>query len=202
MDRPPSSDLRGPDSTEEESVQLRHERRLCVVIDGKPRRGTSRLELKLCNKFIGLGQDDINVRYVFDEATERTHIWIYYESGAVPEYEYLQQIGAYASEWLTRGTSHRKPAIDTSPAHAGHHSMEPPTLATYLAYLALPKRDRDPIIGDLREEYVLDVLPKFGKRKADLWYCWQVIHSIWPETVSRVGRFVAELVHHARWGKP
>jgi hypothetical protein len=54
-----------------------------------------------------------------------------------------------------------------------------PKLGQYLLYLLLSKKDREYLIGDLDEEY-LEVLAKFGRRWADIWYYKQVVASAWP----------------------
>src|SRR5438128_783925 len=56
----------------------------------------------------------------------------------------------------------------------------PPESATFLLYLFLSKKNRKAIPGDLAEEYRQIVLPKFGPRKANLWYWGQVVRSIGP----------------------
>ena len=64
----------------------------------------------------------------------------------------------------------------------------PPKNAEYLLYLLLPKSERDYIPGDLIEEYNTIIQPKFGKRRAMLWYWKQVISSIGPILWSRLKR--------------
>lgn len=58
-------------------------------------------------------------------------------------------------------------------------SVEPPKSAEYLAYLFLPKTDRETLLGDLTEEYP-SVVEKFGRRGAQFYFYKQVVWSIWP----------------------
>jgi hypothetical protein len=56
----------------------------------------------------------------------------------------------------------------------------PPRNAEFLLYCFLSKEDRAGLIGDLMQEYELEVLPKFGARRARVWYWTQVMKSITP----------------------
>ena len=56
----------------------------------------------------------------------------------------------------------------------------PPRLAEFLLYCFLSKEGRAALIGDLMQEYQMEVLPKFGPRGAKVWYWSQVIRSIAP----------------------
>lgn len=51
--------------------------------------------------------------------------------------------------------------------------VRPPINAEYLLYLLLPKADQDCEIGDLIERYGR-LARKFNKRRANVWYYWQV----------------------------
>lgn len=64
-----------------------------------------------------------------------------------------------------------------------------PKFAEYLLYF-LPKKERDPLLGDLEEEYH-EVYPKFGRRKARIWYYGQVVQSFWPLIVRCIRKLVA-----------
>jgi hypothetical protein len=66
--------------------------------------------------------------------------------------------------------------------------VRPPFHAEYLLHLLLTKTERDALIGDLLEEYD-EIVHRFGKRHADVWFYKQVTFSIWPfvrRTVTRV----------------
>ena len=55
-----------------------------------------------------------------------------------------------------------------------------PQRAQEILYFILPKKDRDSLLGDLREEYITKIIPTMGPRKAHAWYWKQVIWSIAP----------------------
>ena len=92
-----------------------------------------------------------------------------------------------------------EPNTTTTPVTKGkmpegirHHvSSEPSHFAEYLLYLLLPQKYRECLPGDLAEEYWTLVLPKFGIRKAKLWYWKQVITSLWPVFWPQVKRVAA-----------
>jgi hypothetical protein len=71
-------------------------------------------------------------------------------------------------------------------------NRRPPKFAEYLLYPLLPKKDRDPLLGDLEEEYQ-DIRRQFGARRAGFWYYWQVGASIGPLLVRAINKLV-------RWG--
>ncbi|MCQ8118212.1 permease prefix domain 2-containing transporter [Methylomonas rosea] len=56
---------------------------------------------------------------------------------------------------------------------------KPPKIAEYILYLFIPKANRNAILGDLEEDY-REVYKKFGLKKAQFFYWWQLIISIWP----------------------
>jgi len=55
----------------------------------------------------------------------------------------------------------------------------PPFNAEYLLFLLLPTEERKVVIGDLVEEYS-QILERFTKQRADLWFYKQVIGSLVP----------------------
>jgi hypothetical protein len=61
----------------------------------------------------------------------------------------------------------------------GPNHSEPPKCAEFLIYLFLPKKDREILAGDLREEFI-EVLLKFGHRSATIWFYKQAFASLWP----------------------
>lgn len=75
---------------------------------------------------------------------------------------------------LLRGTQNVVEQVRTSVADS-----RPPTRAEYVLYLVLGKQEREAVIGDLVEEYGC-ILQRFGKTKADICFCKQVIWSLWP----------------------
>ena len=67
-------------------------------------------------------------------------------------------------------------------------TYQPPDFATYLLWY-LPRKDRDAVMGDLEEEFHI-VHKRFGRRKAVVWYYFQVLASFWPYAVSAVKKLV------------
>jgi hypothetical protein len=57
--------------------------------------------------------------------------------------------------------------------------QQPPKFGEFLLHFFLSHEERVYLIGDLTEEYG-EVLSKFGKRKADLWFDKQVFSSLCP----------------------
>lgn len=57
--------------------------------------------------------------------------------------------------------------------------QRPPQFAEYLLYLLLSKKEREHLIGDLEEDYLL-VYTKFGQQQARFFYYCQVIRSLGP----------------------
>ncbi len=56
---------------------------------------------------------------------------------------------------------------------------QPPKIAEYLLFLFIPKQNRNAVLGDLEEDYHL-AFEKYGLKKAQFFYWWQVVRSIWP----------------------
>lgn len=67
----------------------------------------------------------------------------------------------------------------------------PPEFATYLLWY-LPREHRKEVMGDLEEEFFI-VYRRFGRRKATVWYYYQISASFWPFAVSGVKKLV-------KWG--
>jgi hypothetical protein len=51
----------------------------------------------------------------------------------------------------------------------------PPLGAEYFLYLALPRRNRESLLGCLNEDFTMEALPKFGPFLAVAWYWWKTI---------------------------
>ena len=64
--------------------------------------------------------------------------------------------------------------------------INPPKQAEMLLHFALPKCDRECMIGDLEEEYRTIILPKYGARVAARWYWWQAVRSVVAASGARV----------------
>jgi hypothetical protein len=58
-------------------------------------------------------------------------------------------------------------------------AMTPPRWAEAVLRIVLPRRDRDPVSGDLLEEYREHVAPTRGVPTADRWYVRQVAGFVW-----------------------
>jgi len=68
----------------------------------------------------------------------------------------------------------------------------PPFNAEYVLYLLLRKEERDVVIGDLIEGYG-ELLERFNKRRADIWFYKQVGGSLFPlfrRALLRIGALV------------
>lgn len=75
-------------------------------------------------------------------------------------------------------------------ARASHVATVPPKGAEFVLYLLLSKEDRESIPGDLQEEFIEVILPRFGRRRASVWYWTQVVRSILPLATARLLRLV------------
>jgi hypothetical protein len=64
-------------------------------------------------------------------------------------------------------------------SHNKHKSLGLPLNAEYLLYLFLRKEEREALIGDLAECYG-EVIRRFGKVRADIWFYKQVAGSLFP----------------------
>lgn len=76
-------------------------------------------------------------------------------------------------------------------------NSRPPFHAEYLLHLSLTKEERDAVIGDMVEEHN-QLVQRFGKRYADVWFYKQVGWSIWP-LARRMLMRVAALVWISRF---
>ena len=66
-----------------------------------------------------------------------------------------------------------------------------PKLGEFLLYLFLSKEQRESLPGDLEEEFITVIVPKFGLRQAKLWYWSQVLRSIGPLLTRQVVKLVS-----------
>lgn len=58
-------------------------------------------------------------------------------------------------------------------------ALPPPLVAEYILYIALPCRAREPLLGDLNEDFATNVVPKFGPLCAYGWYWYKAVLYIW-----------------------
>jgi len=74
-----------------------------------------------------------------------------------------------------------------------------PRVGEYVLYLLLPRKDRDPIIGDLHEMYFDTIKPKFGPAAAWWWYWAQVVKCLGTLTPVRMVKWAALAAAALRW---
>jgi hypothetical protein len=70
--------------------------------------------------------------------------------------------------------------------------LRPPFNAEFLLYLLLPREEMEVVSGDLIEGYGT-VRERFDKRRADIWFCKQVVGSLLPlvrRALLRIGALV------------
>jgi hypothetical protein len=94
----------------------------------------------------------------------------------IPDDEALDQRLTEIEESLRRLRATRPPRRSTDTRQIA--AVGPPDKASYLLYLLLVKADRQTIPGDLEEEFALIILPKFGARRARIWFWSQTIKAI------------------------
>lgn len=68
--------------------------------------------------------------------------------------------------------------------------LQPPKFAQYILYLFVKKKERDGLLGDLRQEY-MEVLANFGRKGAKLWFYKQVFSSIRPLAARGIIKWTA-----------
>lgn len=107
---------------------------------------------------------------------------------------------AYKADVRARIQSLQEVVSDLEIVLANH--FRPPINAEYLLHLVLGKKEREAVIGDLIQEY-RRIMQRFGRRNADIWFCKQVISSLWPflrraivrlGTLFWVGRLLRRLI--------
>lgn len=79
--------------------------------------------------------------------------------------------------------------IRLSKNHSRHGNV--PKLGEYWLYLILPSKARKYLPADLEEEFKTEILPRFGFRKARLWYWTQVFKSIGPIIARRLAKLAS-----------
>lgn len=72
----------------------------------------------------------------------------------------------------------REAGLAIAPVITHDAAGAPPRWAEYLLYFCLDRDQRVALVGDLFEEFYVEVLPKFGKRAARFWYAKQVLSSV------------------------
>jgi hypothetical protein len=72
-----------------------------------------------------------------------------------------------------------------------------PAAAEYILRFVLEEKDREIVLGDLYETYER-VAEKSGKRRADLWICYEVARSVWPLVRRLIVRITGRIVRVRR----
>jgi hypothetical protein len=91
--------------------------------------------------------------------------------------EYAADSVARRADALERLINERERPNDTV-LPAPPASGDPPTGASFLLDLCLPKVDREVIPSDLTEEFTTSILPKYGARRARFWFWTQAVRTI------------------------
>jgi hypothetical protein len=78
-------------------------------------------------------------------------------------------------------------------------SADPPTGASFLLDLCLPKVDREVIPGDLAEEFTTSILPKYGASRARFWFWTQAVRTIARRNPICRWIFVGGLARVGEW---
>jgi hypothetical protein len=88
----------------------------------------------------------------------------------------LSQVLGMRRRKSSRATQSVQPSLSELPH--GEEIASIPDSAAFLLRLFLTARDRAAIPDDLEEEYRTDILPRFGHRRARLWFWTQTISTI------------------------
>jgi hypothetical protein len=110
-----------------------------------------------------------------EEFTDRIIENVSAKNAPVGSGAYSAEIKAAATLVITIGVA---AAMVQSQMDKSSNTPVPPEKASFALLLFVPKADRANILGDLEEEYRTTVLPKFGQKKADGWFWWQVVRTI------------------------
>lgn len=101
--------------------------------------------------------------------------------------------GLYSESYSDAGISPK--SVPYSNEESNVVSLSPPKFATYFLYLFLTKGERVYLVGDLEEEF-FEVVAKFGRLRARIWFYKQVMSSLAPllwRTITKV-RLIVSLV--------
>ena len=96
-------------------------------------------------------------------------------------------------------TSHLPDGEETSSDRCSiraQQTIAPPVAGRYLLDLMLPRKHRESLVGDIEQEYRMEILPRYGRRWASIWFWKQVIWEIVPGLYLR---FAAAFVKHLFW---
>ncbi len=139
----------------------------------------SREVLLRIGKSLGLPQVDMNIKFQ-PEGKLLRQLWILSSAATlsiqIPVFVLLSPLW-----WVLRGILQLFKTPDCS--------SEVPKTAQFLLLL-IPKKGRDNLVGDLEEEFLTIVLPRFGPRNARLWYWEQVISTYRPIIWTHVKKII------------
>jgi hypothetical protein len=62
----------------------------------------------------------------------------------------------------------------------------PPVVGCFLLDLLLPKKHRENLIGDIEQDFTTNILPRYGRTAASIWFWKQVIAEIIPGLYLRI----------------
>lgn len=135
------------------------------------------LELYLSDPRVSAGDDNIDhlvydLKHFIDGQTSTADV-----DEDIRSYKHRLHL---LNEELWCKSADRERVVDLRPGRIGICS--PPRRAEYMLWF-LPRQQRDDVLGDLSEDYLL-VLERFGERKANLWY--------WGKVLLEVGPFLRE----------
>jgi hypothetical protein len=87
---------------------------------------------------------------------------------------------------LSKKKRSRKLVRKSDAAEHAQAKIASPIAASYLLELFLPKKQRESLIGDLEEEFESKILPKYGRRAAQIWFWKQAIGELGPGLYLRL----------------
>ncbi len=100
-------------------------------------------------------------------------------SGDAPRVRRMSIVADFIRVERSRARNRRKSAEIVAPQE---RPVRSPAAANFLLYLLLNKHDRSVIPGDLEEEYLTTILPKFGRTRADVWFWMQTAKNIYARS--------------------
>lgn len=74
----------------------------------------------------------------------------------------------------------------------------PPVAGCYLLDLLLPRKHRETIVGDIEQDYCTNILPRYGRTAASIWFWKQVFIEIVPGLYLRIAASFVKRLFEAR----
>jgi transcriptional regulator with XRE-family HTH domain len=81
----------------------------------------------------------------------------------------------------------------TATKNGTSRNTAPPIAGCYLLDLVLPRKHRENLVGDIEEDYRANILPRYGRTAASIWFWKQVVIEIVPGLYLRI---VTSFVKH------